>query len=48
LASRRLTGYFDVERSDVDEMNLVALQAQPACIVARPTTDIENRGRRWR
>src|SRR5262249_17253308 len=48
LASGRLPGQFDVERSEVDEVNLVAPRGQPAGMATRPAADVEDRGRRRR
>lgn len=37
-----------MQRSDVDQVQLIALCGQPAGMTARPSTDIQDRGWRWR
>src|SRR5262249_57490302 len=46
LAGRRRPGQLDMERGDVDQVDLVGPRGQPAGVTARPAADVEDRGRR--
>jgi hypothetical protein len=45
LASRRLPGQLDMQRGNVDEVDLIPARGQPAGVTAGPTADVEDHGR---